>query len=169
VKFEGDVQVAERLQGDISSALTSLTSAQNKLLTAGKPAPTPAAASAGEVRASGRKRRRKRGAGATEGIDESILEGQVESGDELDPTEVNGNGNGAAARREGAGAGSLLSNLKTEGFFKEKRTMGDIRERMAAKGHTFAPSDVSAPLVRAAQSGLLKREKNSAKQWVYSE
>jgi hypothetical protein len=46
-------------------------------------------------------------------------------------------------------------------------TIGDMKAALAAKGHTLKSTDLSPILVTLTQQGVLKREKNSAKQWTY--
>src|SRR5688572_11109779 len=75
VTFEGDIQTAERMQGQITGAINSLASAQNRLLApaaATAPAATPIA-----LPGAGGRRRRRRTAGTPAGIDPAILDGAV--------------------------------------------------------------------------------------------
>jgi hypothetical protein len=166
VSFEGDIQTAERLQGDITGALNTLASAQQRML----PAPPKAAPPAQVVVASGgARRRRRRKALETTGIDPAILDGATES--------TNGNGDGDSetvdreprrTRRAGAGPRALLDALKQEGFFSQgPKTNANVREALARKGHTLKSNEVNPPLVAMTKEGLLQREKTPDDQWVY--
>ncbi|HEX3534231.1 MAG TPA: hypothetical protein VHT23_08415 [Gemmatimonadaceae bacterium] len=163
VKFEGDIQTAERMQNQITGALNSLASAQNKLLVSGQQAttaPTPAVSL-------GRRRRRTK---KTEGIDQSILEADVVAG-EGTTGESNVSGDGASetrrVRRSGAGAQTLLERLKAEGFFSTPRSIADMRAELSRKGHTFESRDISPALVRLTKKEVLQREA-TADGWSYS-
>jgi hypothetical protein len=98
VKFEGDVQIAEKLSTEITGAITSLAAAQQKLLPAPQratPAAAPPAADPGPRRGASRRRRRPSGGG----IDPAILDGTTV------PTNGDGDAEGAEAptrRRSGA-------------------------------------------------------------------
>jgi hypothetical protein len=70
-------------------------------------------------------------------------------------------------RRSGAGPSALLTVLKEEGFFAEKRTIADIRAALGKKGHTYKSNEVSPTLVSLTQQQVLKREKNADNQWIY--
>jgi hypothetical protein len=160
VKFEGDIHTAERLQGEIAGAINSLASAQHKML-----APVPNVVS--PVIDAGRGQRGRRRRKGAEGIDPAILDATtLTNGD----GEVDGeNGSGASRpRRSSGGATTLLTTLKDEGFFSgNKRTIGEIREELGRKGHTFKSNEVSPGLVWLTKNGILKREKNADKQWIY--
>jgi hypothetical protein len=167
VKFEGDIQTAERMQSQITGALNSLASAQNKLLTSGQPA---AAAPAPEVTVG---RRRRRRAKKTEGIDPSVLEADVVSGDGEGATSESNNGNGDGSeprrvRRSGGGAQPLIERMKAEGFFAEPRSIADVRGELSRKGHTFESRDISPALVRLTKKEVLQRQETADGQWSYS-
>jgi len=163
VKFEGDIQTAERMQSQITGALNSLSSAQNKLLAPGQPATGTPAVDATPARR--RRRRSKR----IEGIDAAILEADVVSGDGAQGESTSGDGSGTVARRRRSGAAQteLLTRLKNDGFFSERRTISEIREALSRKGHTFESNEVSPILVSLTKKELLQREKNSEGQWLY--
>jgi predicted transcriptional regulator len=57
--------------------------------------------------------------------------------------------------------------LKTDGFFSERRTIGEIREALSRKGHSFGSNEISPILVSLTKKELLQREKNAEDQWVY--
>ena len=71
-------------------------------------------------------------------------------------------------RRSSSSATALLTTLKDQGFFGNgKHTIGDIREELGRKGHSFQSNEVSPSLVSLTKGGVLKREKNAEKQWTY--
>lgn len=164
VKFEGDIQIAERVQGEITNAIQSLASAQTKMLSAGKP---PAAAAPVQIEGGGSRRSRRRsrrgGAAGGTGIDPSIIDGAT--------VEANGDGDADAGdvrrRRSGAGQSGLVTALKDDGFFGSKRTISDIRGALGKKGHSFKSNEISPTLVALTQQEILQREKNDKDQWVY--
>jgi hypothetical protein len=166
VKFEGDIQTAERMQGQITGALNSLASAQNRLLTSGAAtnAPTPVV-----IPATGR-RRRRRSSTASPGIDPSILDATAvvpESGDGA----VAEDGVDAARRTRRSSGGNqtaLITTLKTENFFSTRRTIGDIRGELGRKGHTFKSNEISPALVSLTKGCVLKRDQDpQTGKWVY--
>ena len=162
VKFEGDIQTAERLQSEITGALNTLASAQHKMLAPGPKVVAPAVIDVGRGRR-GRRRHKTNG-----GIDPAILEGTTSPNGDDEAAAGSGNGTASRARRSSGGATALLTTLKDEGFFGNgKRTIGEIREELGRKGHTFQSNEVSPSLVSLTKGGVLKREKNAEKQWIY--
>jgi hypothetical protein len=162
VTFEGDIQSAERMHGEITGAINSLASAQSRMLSEGhKAAPVVAVDPILVSRRSRRTRRR-----SAPGIDAAILEGEVVA--PADGSSGDNNG-GRSARRSGSGQQSdLIKQLKGEGFFGTRRTNGDIRAEMAKKGHSFKSNQINPTLVYLTQNDVLKREKDAASnQWVY--
>lgn len=164
VTFEGDIQTAGQIGSQVTGAFNSLVSAQQKLIGGGAtPSATPPA-----VAAVPRRRGRGRRASSS-GIDPAIIEGAA-------VPENGSNGNGADAgaagaarpRRSTAGGKTLIGALKEEGFFSEKRTLGDVREHLSTKGHILKNSDISPALVTLTRNGTLKREKHVNGQWIYS-
>lgn len=158
VKFEGDIQMAEQMQSQITGAINNLASAQNRLLAPSRPS---AASPAVEVLPSRRRRKRRK---STDDVDTSILDAEVVS--PSDASDASGD-SAPPRRRTGAAPTALVTALKTEKFFDDRRTLGDVRMALSQKGHTFTSQDVNPILVRLTQDGVLKREKNAAKQWVY--
>lgn len=162
VKFEGDIQFAERVQGEITGALNTLASAQQRMLAGPSPANIPVVELVPPAR---RGRRRRRGGSGTPGIDPGVLDG-------LNGSDSNGAGDGVEAdggRRtvRGGGPSSLIHELKSSGFFGTKRTIGAIRDALAMKGHTLKSNQISPTLVSLTRESVLKREKNPQKQWIY--
>ncbi len=64
------------------------------------------------------------------------------------------------------GPQTLIAELADEGFFKSKRKIGDIQKKLEEKGHIYAITNLSPPLVRLTRKKTLRRikEKNV---WVY--
>jgi hypothetical protein len=167
-KFEGDVQIAERIGGEITGALNTLASSQ-RLLTSGTKPATPAAPATTVLVEGSRRRRRRRGGGAAAGIDPAIIDGITETnGSNGDgATDVDEEPRRAATRRPGAGPSVLITTLKAEGFFATKQTNATIREALANKGHTFKSNEINPVLVYLTKQGQLKREKTADDQWTY--
>src|SRR6267143_662659 len=151
-KYEGDLPSAERMHGDVAGALTSLM-AQRMLTAPSKPPSVPPIVTvepAGGRRRSSRRRRASVSAG-TEAVNNDVAvvsEADAEVADVAD----------RSSRRTGPGAQSLMTQLKTVGFFNTKRTNADIHGALAQKGHTFRAAELSTRLVRLTQKGVLKRE-----------
>ena len=61
-----------------------------------------------------------------------------------------------------------LIKLKTEGFFKNKRTITDIGDELARKGFHYPTTTLSAVLIHLLRRGELGRVKED-KQWRYVE
>jgi hypothetical protein len=164
VKFEGDIQTAERMQSQITGAINSLAAAQNKLLISGQPAtPTPAP----EIAVARRRRRRAKKA---EGIDPTILEADVVSGDGATAESNDGNGNGSEprrARRSGEGPQQLIERMHADGFFAAARSIADVRAELSRKGHNFESREISPALVRLTKKEVLQRQ-STAEGWSYS-
>lgn len=158
VKFEGDIQTAERLQGEITGALNALSSTQAKLL--GQASPPQSSVDSTTVKAKRRRRRRSSGgdsdAGLNDIIDGTVIDDAADSGAE-----------GVGVKRPGAGPSARIVALKDEGYFAQKRTIGAIKEALAKKGFTYKSNQISPTLVQLTQSGVLQREKSPQKQWVY--
>lgn len=62
----------------------------------------------------------------------------------------------------------LLVELKSEGFFKQPKFIGEIAEKCTEKGYHTSIYDLTRPLQTAVRSGVLKREKKDGK-WAYLE
>lgn len=61
----------------------------------------------------------------------------------------------------------LLTELKTEGFFKQPKFVNEIVERLAEKTYYYSGSSLTSPLQRAVRSGILGRiKKEGAWAWV---
>lgn len=164
VKFEGSVELAEKMQTEVTGALNTLASAQNRLIGAGKPASPPVI-----VIPSSRKPSRRRRSSSNGGIDPAIVEGLPDANVNADPNSdgLDATAGRRSARRAGGAIVPLITDLKSDGLFASKQTNASIREALARKGHTLKSNEVNPVLVSLTRQGILKREKNSDDQWVY--
>jgi hypothetical protein len=62
---------------------------------------------------------------------------------------------------------NLVDDLKTAGFFKKPKTLGDIRERLADLGHSYPLTGLSGPMRREVRKKRLRRFKEGGK-YVYA-
>ncbi len=76
----------------------------------------------------------------------------------------NGGSGGPAAKRKGPQ--TLIAELAKEGYFKSKRTIGDIQNKLEEKGHIYAQTSLSTPLLRLTRIRTLRRLKEQGV-WVY--
>ncbi|SRR6266852_3512521 len=158
VKFEGDIQSAERMHGEVAGALTSLASAQRLLTAPPKPPPTPAIVTVGS--AGGRRRSRRRAA-VNAGTEAANSDGVA-----APESDAGANDEGRQSRR--SGAATLITQLKEEQFFNAKRSISEIRQELAKKGHNFQSNEISPVLLSLTQQEVLKRDKDAGlNQWVY--
>ena len=70
-------------------------------------------------------------------------------------------------RSNGGGALTLLRGLKSEGYFTEKRTIGDVVAELARQGHTFQSNNISTPLKNLTKQKVLVRMQSAEGGWVY--
>jgi hypothetical protein len=56
--------------------------------------------------------------------------------------------------------------LKEEGYFREKRTLGNVQSELSEKGHIHAMGDLSPVLIRMTRAGELRRMREKGN-WVY--
>lgn len=75
-----------------------------------------------------------------------------------------GSGRGAGKRSEGPT--SLITELVDEGYFKAKRTIGDIQKKLEERGHIYAQTSISPQLTRLTRKRTIRRIKEK-KSWVY--
>jgi len=71
---------------------------------------------------------------------------------------------------EERGVEAFLLMLKDEGFFKEKRTISQIRDALHAKGKIVKLNELPKYLLKLVRTGVVKREKmevNKKEVWVY--
>lgn len=64
------------------------------------------------------------------------------------------------------GPQALIAELAQEGYFKSKRNMGEIQKKLEERGHIYALTSLSAPLLRLVQTKVLRRIKEKHN-WVY--
>jgi hypothetical protein len=65
-----------------------------------------------------------------------------------------------------AGPLTLIAILADEGYFKSKRTLGDIQKKLEEIGHIYAQTSLSPALMRLTRKRTLRRIKEK-KGWVY--
>lgn len=165
VTFEGDIQTAERMQGQITGAINSLTSAQQRLLSAGQ-GTAPVATVVEPAVVVPRRRRRRRGAG-TSGLDSALSGADGTDSSEEDVVE---SPRARVTRRAGTGDNlpGLLAQMKNEGYFAEERTTGHVRDELSKRGQNYRSNEISTALLNLTQQQQLRREKVPGKnQWKY--
>jgi len=89
--------------------------------------------------------------------------------------EVKGKGkNDAGGKRQAkAHAGKvtipgLIKELKTDGFFKKTKTLGDTRKRLAELGHNYPLTTLSNPMREEVRKRRLRRFRENGK-YVYAQ
>jgi len=70
------------------------------------------------------------------------------------------------ARTKTGGPTSLITGLAEEGYFKSKRTIGDIQKKLEEMGHIYSQQSISSPLFRLTRQRVIRRIKEK-KVWVY--
>lgn len=75
-------------------------------------------------------------------------------------------GGGDKKPKKPDGPTSLVGELATEGYFKSKRTLGDIQKKLEERGHIYAQSSISPILTRLTRKRTIRRIKEK-KGWVY--
>ncbi len=106
---------------------------------------------------------------------EVILEHLLGSSEGSSPESISKSTNramkGTIATSESSVTGRILL-LKDEGFFTSQRTIGEIRQELAAHGWHYEPSNLSGKLQALVGSRKLRRMKaneGNRKIWKYSE
>jgi hypothetical protein len=75
---------------------------------------------------------------------------------------------GKRARSSKTGPRAALTELVSEGFFNQPRTITDARDQLRSKkGLAFKPTDLSPALVRMLRDGLLDRDRNESGTYEY--
>ena len=74
--------------------------------------------------------------------------------------------NALAHGRQPSGVTEAIIKLKSEGFFKEKRNLSDIKNELARKGFHYPTTTLSAILIHLLRKGELGRLRED-KQWRY--
>jgi hypothetical protein len=72
----------------------------------------------------------------------------------------------AAGKNQRKGPQQLMAELADDGYFKSKRTIGDVQKRLEEKGHIYAMESLSTPLLRLTRNRTLRRIKDKDG-WVY--
>lgn len=62
----------------------------------------------------------------------------------------------------------LVEELKTEGFFKKPKALGDIRKRLAERGHNYPITTLSNPMREEVRKRRLRRFQEDGK-YVYAQ
>jgi hypothetical protein len=69
-----------------------------------------------------------------------------------------------------SGPGATLRQLVDNGFFKQGRRIGDIRNHCETKlALRFKSNELSPPLMRLVRDGTLQRERNAENQFEYTQ
>jgi hypothetical protein len=155
VEFEGDILTAERIQQQVTGALNNLATAPNRLLDTGRPQP---AADIIDVQPRRRRRRRSRSSAAETSAEGAVID--------LESTPSPTGESQKSVRRSSDGATALITGLAEGSFFTERKTVGQIREQLSRKGHSFSTSELTPALARLTRDGVLERDKQN-NQWVY--
>ncbi len=79
---------------------------------------------------------------------------------------VRGNAKSSASRQGKIGPSSYILELRNEGFFKNKRNLGDVRKKLEEQGHIYARTTLSPLLIKFVRNKELRRIKDG-KHWVY--
>ena len=65
------------------------------------------------------------------------------------------------------GVKGRIEGLISKGFFKQPKTIGDVKESLETMGHIYPTTHLSPSLIRLTRSGLLRRIKNDKNEWTY--
>ena len=72
--------------------------------------------------------------------------------------------------RSTPGSLATLRELVDDGFFKQRRTIGDIKNHCETKlARNFKSNELSSPLARLVRDKTLQRERNAEKQFEYTQ
>lgn len=69
------------------------------------------------------------------------------------------------ARAGGPSCASRIEAIKEEGFFKEPKSAGEVREKLKERGTTYAPKNVAASLTDLTKRKKLRRFNENG--WKY--
>ena len=72
----------------------------------------------------------------------------------------------SSTRSKRKGPRDLIRELTDEGYFNSKRTLQDVQKRLEEKGHIYAQTSLSNPLLALTKARTLRRLKDK-KRWVY--
>lgn len=70
-------------------------------------------------------------------------------------------------RAAGSGAKPTLEQFIADGFFNQKRTIGNIVEHCKLKARSFKANELSGPLGRLVRDNILSRTTNAENQFEY--
>jgi hypothetical protein len=70
------------------------------------------------------------------------------------------------AKKTKHGIKDYVLELKAEGFFKDKRALPDVQKALEARGHIYAMTSLSGPMLELVRSKELGRVKENRK-WMY--
>jgi hypothetical protein len=73
---------------------------------------------------------------------------------------------GQATTPHRKGPQALLRELVDEDWFKSKRTISEVQKKLEERGHLYAMTSLSAPLLRLTRFKVLRRLKDKSG-WVY--
>jgi hypothetical protein len=65
-----------------------------------------------------------------------------------------------------SGPQTFIAELVTEGYFKAKRTLGEIQKKLEERGHIYAQTSLSPAMTRLTRKRTLRRIKEK-KGWAY--
>ena len=71
-----------------------------------------------------------------------------------------------AGKTQRKGPQQIMADLAKEGWFKSKRTIGDVQKKLEEKGHIYAMESLSTPLLRLTRNRTLRRIKDKGG-WAY--
>jgi len=78
------------------------------------------------------------------------------------------NGNTDSTKKSTTGATSYIKTLIHEGYFKERRTLGDITQYLKEKkAVSFTTAEIGVPIVKLLAPNELEREKGNSGQYEY--
>lgn len=72
------------------------------------------------------------------------------------------------SKKEKVTVTTLVDELKTAGFFKKPKTLGDVKTRLADMGHSYPLTGLSGPMRREVRKKRLRRFKENGK-YVYAQ
>jgi hypothetical protein len=166
-EFEGDEEVAHRVQYGITRTLESIATIQGQALGMPEKPPVsqPMAGNPGglSVLPGPRRKRRRREVATGNNLTEASAQSQAGS----DPSLEQGRPN-RQRRARGDTARSQLVRVRETGFFGEPRTIGDIKEQLAADGHLFESPELSSVLLALTKKQVLLRQRNQENAWIYA-
>ena len=72
----------------------------------------------------------------------------------------------APAKKAKPGTKDHILELKAEGFFKDKRSLAEVQKALEARGHIYAVTSLSGPMLELIRSKELGRIQENRK-WMY--